>query len=440
MKVKASFLLVALNILYVITSIHVISVIPIVHSLMRVLRLLSIPVLFFIMIALFPKQSSYKLSRLLSISLPPIILLFINLLQLLALPNNIVLTHASGSVTFTAWFSLYLSMLMALNSKSSGFVKNALITTLSLTFLIGILQYPHIVMQSGAQLSRALNNYGNTVHRYQLGGIFGSANEDANGFVTLFPLALLWVENQKGIKKIIFRCILLIYFPLVLIFNGTRTALIITFPIVTTLFYWKISLNQFLYILGPLAGIGLALFNLSSNITSKFFGQESASGGTFGWRVEHVWLPAVQYTLNNSPIFGFGSRGWEYICNQLEIFDTFTGGPKPSHSGYIWAFASWGMLGLIAYVTFLSILLIQAFQLSNSKTQDISRTGKALFCSMIGYCFWAFISNVMMPQGWVILISLATLIAALKVLEFSNKGENSKTKFSLEETLIEHQA
>ncbi len=102
-----------------------------------------------------------------------------------------------------------------------------------------------------------------------------------------------------------------------------------------------------------------------------------------------------------------------------------TGVPNPSHSGYVWAFASWGVLGLIAYVSFLLILLLEAFKLSQSADFDIAYHGKALFCSVTGYCIWAFISNVMFSQGWIILMSLGILIAAFKFIELSDISDDA---------------
>jgi hypothetical protein len=421
MKIKFSNCLTWLLGLYLVTSVHVVVEMPIVYSILRVFRLASIPFLMFTVISLLPQQPLKKIKRVFWLSLPPIILLTINVLQVFALPSDVRAIHITGSIMFTAWFLLYIAIILDLNVTNVDKIKKRIFIILIMIFGVGILQYPQVVLQSGAGIDAALSGYGQLDERLQLFGIFGSSNEDANGFVTLFPLALLWVETQKGFKRKALRLFLLIYFPILLIFNGTRTALLISFPLLTTIFYWRLSLNKILCLSGPVAAVCVGIFSFAEQLMAHNFSEESQGGGTFGWRVEHAWMPAINYTLAHSPIFGFGSRGWEFICQAEGLFNPETHEAIPSHSGYVWVFASWGALGLFSYVMFLLILLAESFKLSTSTMGEVSMFGKGLFCSIIGYCFWAFISNVMWPQGWTILISLGILIACLKILESSEE-------------------
>jgi hypothetical protein len=422
MKIKLSNCLTWLLGIYLLTSVHVIAEIPTVNSVMRVFRLASIPFLMFAVINLLPQQPLNKVKRVFWLSLPPIILLAINVLQVVALPADVQAIHITGSVKFTAWFLLYIAIILDLNATTVDKIKKRTFIFLTIIFGVGILLYVPIVMLSGAGIGSALSGYGQLDERLQLFGIFGSSNEDANGFVTLFPLALLWVETQKGFNRKALRLLLLIYFPIVLIFNGTRTALLISFPLLTTLFYWRLSLNKMLCLAGPVAAVCVFILPFAEKLLFHNFSEESQGGGSFGWRVEHAWTPAINYTLAHSPVFGFGSRGWEFICQVKGLINPETLEAIPSHSGYVWAFASWGALGLVAYVMFLLILLVESFKLSTSAIDEVSMFGKALFCSIIGYCFWAFISNVMWDQGWTILISLAILIACLKILVSREEG------------------
>ncbi|NEP18057.1 MAG: O-antigen ligase family protein [Leptolyngbya sp. SIO4C1] len=423
MKIKAVNLLIPLAGLYLVTSVHALESMNSVNALMRVFRLATIPFLAFIVLTLLPRQSTSKIQRLIFLAVPPVALLLINVLQLFALPEENMTTHVTGSVKFVAWFGLYFAVLLSLNFSSVEKIKSSILTILVAIFVFGILQYPGVIAQSGASLSTALSNYGQIGARYQLSGIFGSANEDANGFVTLLPLALLWVERRSGLKRKLLRWALLLYFPLILVFNGTRTALLVALPTVTMIFYLRLSLNQLLCIVGPAAGLGVALVSLSNSLVGRFFEAEAAGGGSFGWRIEHAWIPAISYTMSHSPIFGFGSRGWEFICYELGILKADGSGIVPSHSGYVWTFVAWGIAGFLAYVAFLAILLTEAFKLSMSKREDVAIAGRAFLGSAVGYCFWAFISNVMLPQGWLILISIATLIAAFKVSEMAHHYE-----------------
>ena len=416
MKFKISNLLIALIFINMIGSIHSLADLAPFNTIIRLFRLATVPLLIGFIAILLPRQPLAQLRESLLLCLSPIILICVNLLQLFALPDILLPTHATGSARFTTWFLLYIATILALNPVTVNKVKNAIFILLVAIFVIGILQYPRIIVQAGGQIGTALSNYGQVESRYQLAGIFGSANEDANGLITLYPLTLLWIEQQKGLKRTLLRWTLLFYFPLILVFNGTRTALIVSFPLITTLFYWKLSLKQFLLWLGPLAATALLLIQASAGLIERVFGQESQGSGSLGWRIEHAWVPAVDYTWAKAPLFGFGSRGWEYITHQLQIYD-IEGMAEPAHSGYVWVFVSWGALGLFAYVTFLGLLLAQAFSLSLSEQTEIALGGRALLCAVIGYCLWAFISNVMWPQGWLILILLATLIACFKILE-----------------------
>lgn len=415
MKIQASNLLIPLFCFYILSSVHVISELDSVNTLLRVFRLLTIPFLLLTIVVLLPRQPLSKLKHLIPLGLPLVILLSINLLQMVALPAAVVSTHITGSVKFTTWFLLYIAVMLSLNATTAESVRKYISWMLIAVFIVGILQYPIIILSAGGDLGKALTNYGQLGARFQLSGIFGSSNEDANGFVTLFPLVLLWIEQRRGNKRRLFRWLLLAYFPLILVFNGTRTALLISLPIVTVLFYWRVSLYWFLCMMGPLAAVGLTMVAMSERLVNRFFGAESQGGGSLGWRIEHAWKPAIDYTWSHSPLFGFGSRGWEFVAQHLGLIEPIYGEIIPAHSGYVWSFVAWGALGFCVYVAFLGVLLIETLRLSRSAIAAVALTGRSLFCSVVGYCLWASISNVMWPQGWLILTSLAVLTACLKI-------------------------
>ena len=423
MKIRASTILIALSSLYLITSMYGIEQYAVVFAFMRLFRLACLPLFLFFIAFLLPKQPSRKFKSFLPMILPIVALLTVNTIQVTALPPGLAATHTSFSVRFTALFLLYIATLLAINNLSANKLINTLLVILIAIFFVGIAHYPQIIARSGASIGAALSNYGQIASRYQLSGFFGSSNEDANGMMTIFPLVLLWIERKKGLWKNILRVSIFAIFAIVLLFNGTRTALVISMPFITFLFYSDMSLKKAMQmaLLGLVAG-AIAAF-LGGDLIGRVFGDEADGGGTLGWRIEHAWLPAIHYTLAHSPLFGFGSRGWEYICYQLEIFtpwvDGFLPAPAPAHSGYVWTLASWGFLGLAAYVSFIAALAFEAFKLSQVRDYEISLPGKALFCSMMGYCLWALVSNVMMSQGWIILFCLAMLIAAYKFIYLS---------------------
>ena len=421
MKVNASKIIIPLLCFYLVMGIHLLD--SSLESILRVFRLMTVPVLIFIILALAPKIRLVQAKRLSWLGLPIIILFLINLLQLVVLPKDVIETHITGSIRFTAWFGTYLCALFSLNPSSAFDYKKNILKVLLIVFLIGVFIYPFIMLGSGVSLSTVLAGYGDSADRVQNSGIFGSANEDANGLMTIFPIALFFLEQMKGIKKTIFKWILFSFFPFLLLYNGTRTTLFFTLPIILVVFYSKLSLKGLIRLALIVAvPIGFTLPFISSFMNQAFASQASGDGGSFTWRVDYVWTPAIEYTQKYSPIFGFGSRGWEYVAQQLSLFINNSGRTEDiisTHSGYVWTFISWGGVGFCTYILFLVVLLIESFRLSQLQNKESQILGRALFCSVFGYCTWAYISNVMYSQGWVILISLATLIAATKISIYS---------------------
>jgi O-antigen ligase len=419
MKLSGSKIVIPLLCFYLVVGIYFLD--SSLESLLRIFRLMTVPVLIFIIFALTPKIRLLHVKHLSFLGLPIVILFIINFIQLIVLPKGIVETHLTGSIKFAAWFCTYLCSLLTLYPSSVLQYKKYILNILFIIFLFGVAIYPFIMISSGVSLSTVLAGYGDSEDRIQTSGFFGSSNEDANGLMTLFPIALIFLEKMKGPKKTILKLALFAFFPFLLLYNGTRTTLFFTLPIILVVFYSKLSLKGLIRLaLMFAAPIGFALPFATNFMNKAFASQSSGSGGSFSWRVDHVWTPAIEYTQKYSPIFGFGSRGWEYVAQQLGLFKDFGGQAVGEiispHSGYVWAFVCWGGLGLAAYVLFLVTLLAESFRLSQLRDPELSLLGRALFCSVFGYISWAYISNVMWAQGWVILVSIATLIATTKMI------------------------
>ena len=413
MKIKISQIVIVLLCFYLIFGIFLLDVSF--DRILRIFRFMTLPILILIIFALTPKIKLIRLKKLIWLGLPILLLFFINLLQLVAIPKGAIEMHITGSIKFTAWFGTYLCSLLSLNPTSALQYKKYISNVLLIIFLIGVATYPIIIISSGNSLSTVLAGYGAAEDRVQNSGLFGSANEDANGLMTLFPIALVFLEQVEGNKKIIFKFVLFSFFPFLLLYNGTRITLLFTLPVILVLFYSKLSLKGLVRLL--LMGATPLLLSvpfIATFMDRAFASNTGGKGDSYAWRLTEVWTPAIEYTEKYSPIFGFGSRGWEYISEQLGLLAE--GLPLSTHSGYIWAFVSWGALGLLAYILFLIVLLIESFRLSQLPNTELSTFGRALFCSVLAYCIWAYISNVFWAQGWVILVSLATLIAATKII------------------------
>ena len=416
MKVNAVGILAFLIVLYLLTAIHAVESVSIASALMRLFRLANIPLFLLFIVVLLPRQAMTKMKAFAPLILPVVLILAVNVLQLAALPAHLAATHLTISVRFSALFLLYICILLAINRTSVDRLMRVLTVSLSAVFVVGVIQYVFLIFQSGSSFVSVFANYGQPGARYQLEGILGSANENANGFMTILPLVLLQVERKEFQTRLLLRGAVFFLLVLALLFNGTRTALLISLPLITFLFYSDLSVKKAAFLALPASVFGAYLLLFSQNIVGRAFGQESSQDGTLGWRVEHVWRPAIDYTAANSPLFGFGSRGWEFIGAQIGFTDHTGIDVAPAHSGYIWTFVSWGLFGLLAYVVLLVVLLVESFRLSQSRKKTVADAGKALFCSMVGYCIWAFISNVMFTVGWVILMYLAAAIAAYKFL------------------------
>ena len=414
MKIKISQIVIVLLCFYLIFGIYLLD--ASFDRVLRIFRFITLPILILIIFELTPKIKLIRLKKLIWLGLPILILFFINLLQLFAIPKDAIEMHITGSVKFTAWFGTYLCSLLSLNPTSALQYKKYISNVLLIIFLIGVATYPIIMISSGISLSTVLAGYGAAEDRVQASGLFGSANEDANGLMTLFPIALVFLEQVEGNKKIIFKFVLFSFFPFLLLYNGTRITLFFTLPVILILFYSKLSLKGLVRLL--LMGATPLLLSvpfIATFIDRSFASNTGGEGDSYAWRLTEVWIPAIEYTEKYSPMFGFGSRGWDYMVEQLGFFDGLGLGLS-AHSGYIWAFVSWGALGLLAYILFFIVLLIESFRLSQLPNTELSTFGRALFCSVLAYCIWAYISNVFWAQGWVILVSLATLIAATKII------------------------
>lgn len=425
MKIRLTDIPLTLVILYLLMS--PIQVAKLIESLglyqgVRYFRFLVVIILIPILLKLVSTVKKYQFRCLFSISLPIICIWLVNILQLIVLPPHLALTHFTGSIKFTAFFLTFQHILIILKLKNAKKYVNFLSTYLLLVFFGIVLQYPYLAFQSGVNPASILSNFGQIDSRIKLFGLFGSSNEDANGSATLLPIALSFTEKVKGYRGRLLQAILLLFYVFVLLYNGSRTPLVISFPIIIGIFSSQLSIKNLLVsvisipLLAPIAYIFNAL------VLSRAFGSESATEGTFGWRVEQVWTPALGYVTAHSPLFGFGARGWEYVSEQAFGIGIGESGIVSPHNTFIWAYATWGILGLVSFISFIVVLLSNSFKTSQSLNPEVAKLSKATFCSMIVYILWSLIANSHFDQGWTVLISLASLIASLRIYDLDSSG------------------
>jgi O-antigen ligase len=392
-------------------------------------RLLIIPVLILLILGMMGRIGLTRTNQLLAMSWPLMMILVLFIVQIFFIPSSALEMHLSGCIKYVSWILTYIYGLMTLTHQTAFKIKDALFLAFVLLFLGIILQYPSFILSSPKSIGEVFAFYGSTEGDKSTHGLFASANEDANGLIALLPFFLAFVESQSGLKKLVLRLLVLSFLPIALLFNGTRTALFISFPVVLFLFYSNLSLKTILRLL-PLAGIVLSVFSLyAGGLFSQAFKNENLSEGNLGWRIVTLWLPTITYTSEHSPIIGFGSRGWDYVCLLNKIFVITESGRvvssfdvTPAHNVYIWVYVSWGLVGLLLYLSLLILFLKESFWLSIASRKDISTLGKASFCSVIAYCIWAAISNATIEVGWLILISLGMIISALKIMALMPKA------------------
>jgi hypothetical protein len=389
------------------------------------LRIAFIPLLMLVLIEQLRKVDEKRIKFTISMSWPLLLLPILFLFQIVAIPSSAVSTHLSGCTKYISWCLLYLCGLLSLNSQTTRQVRHIFLLTLLFVFLATIVQYPILLQRSSESLSSMIASYGHQEDK-DIFGLFGAANEDANSLMTLFPLSLFYISQKRGFKKKFWKIFILVYIPIILFFNGTRTALFITFPIVLFLFHFTLSIKNLIKIVPFLITVVLIYSLYVADFAGSSFSKESEGEGSWGFRVERVWVPASNYTSENSPLFGFGSRGWEYVClingivrgaGELNEFEVV-----PSHNVYVWSYVSWGFFGLFIYIAFLLTLLKESFQLSIfPQDKQVVLLGQTLFCCVVAYCIWASISNAYIESGWDILFILGILIASLKMTVLLNQ-------------------
>jgi hypothetical protein len=379
-----------------------------------ILALVLIPILY----KLAYSVKNYQFKHLFVLSSPIFALWLVNIFQLIALPSSLARTHLTGSIKFTAIFLAFQYTIFALKiGNAEKFVK--ILSLLLLIVYLGIiLQYPILAIQSGVNPAKLLASFGQIGSRLQLAGFFGSANEDAHAATTLLPIALFFVGKSRGYKLKFLTVSLLILHFFALLYNGSRSPLVITLPILLILYFTKFSIKNLIVFLTGLPVFISVGYIFNTLVLSQAFASESATEGTFGWRVEQVWKPALEYTTTHSLFFGFGSRGWEHVSVSALWISQGENGLVSPHNTFIWSYVSWGLLGLASLILFLIILLSYALQSSNVSDPETARLGKALFCSVCGYIIWSLVANSHFDQGWIVLTTLASLIAALRIYTY----------------------
>lgn len=295
-------------------------------------------------------------------------------------------------------------------------------------FLSVLIFYPFMIMESGVDpITRLMNREG------RMSFLLKASNEDAHFMTTLFMLVFVKVRKSK-VLCIILACV----FYLALIYNGTRSALMLSFvlPIVSYILLKRKFVTSAI-IIGLL--VLLTLPYLVTFVETKFeaelailedtedvmAGQEA--GGTLSWRIVYLWKPSIDYILSHSPVIGYGSNGWDIVIPKILHGETAS-----PHNFFVWSFVNWGFVGvtLILLIIGTSIYYVWKSYLRDKSNVDDQLLSIALLCAWTEFLIWSMIANVNNSEGWTILCILIVFSICVKYKNFSRDLINTYEGFN----------
>ncbi len=338
--------------------------------------------------------------------------LFLMVAQVFIVGN--ISMNLQGSVKYFYYFGFLAIALYGTIVYSDHSIRTLLNASMILFFSV-LIFYPYLIVNSGQDPLTRLLSEGNREHF-----LLGASNEDAHFMTTLFMLVFVKVRKHK-LLTIALACL----FYLALIYNGTRSALVIAFllPIIFYILYKRKFVMSAIVVS---IIVILTLPYLTTFFQSKFekdlaildntekvvSGQEH--GGSLAFRITRVWAPTITHTLKRSPFVGFGSNGF-YLASQKVL-----GEAASPHNFFIWTFVNWGFIGLFLMLMLFYIPISYAWKAyMRESNQDELFTIIALLCAWFQFIVWSMVANSDNAEGWVILCMLIVFSIAIKYKDFS---------------------
>ncbi len=242
---------------------------------------------------------------------------------------------------------------------------------------------------------------------YRASIMHSNANEDALILAVSFPFLFL-------LKNRFFKIILILYYVFFLVFyNSTRGAITMSLITILIIQYIKYKKNKNLYII-----IVLIFFSLSISIINKyvindpffekgFTAVEENESGNFTQRISGIWIPLIEYTLQKSPILGFGAKKYGELAENITFVTNENGNiiymERSPHNFFIMFLFNWGLIGLALLLFIYLKYFFIAFNIFKKKYDLLST---AVFSSWISFTGMNFISNSFSYRGWSILVIL----------------------------------
>ncbi|MDI3527897.1 MAG: hypothetical protein PWR03_2081, partial [Tenuifilum sp.] len=198
---------------------------------------------------------------------------------------------------------------------------------------------------------------------YRASIMHSNANEDALILAVSFPFFFL-IKNYK------IKMFLILYYLYFLVFyNSTRGAIIMSILVFIFISYIKLKKNIIPYLIFSIIFISLLTPLINNYLLNDPLFQkgliaiEEKDQGNFIGRVYGIWIPVTEYTIKNSPIFGFGAKKYGEIIDNITYVTNEYGNEifigRSPHNFFIMFLFNWGFIGLLLliyiYVKFIVI-------------------------------------------------------------------------------------
>jgi len=339
-----------------------------------------------------------------------ILFVILTFLQIFFLKNK--LYHIQGTIKYLFYLLCILLSIYSLHNNGVQ-VRDKLIIVIYILFFSVVIFYPYLIIRSGLSLGERL-----TLTGIRFSMILGAGNEDAHFMVTLFPFILYSLYKKKFLLISI-----IILSTVVLIYNGTRSTLLM-FCFVVLLYFTITNKNK---ILMPLL-IVILIFTVGESVGNIFitqlegekgiifnfndFVQGRVSEGNLAGRYNSTWMPTVLYTIKNSLWIGFGNNGWSEVALNAIGYENISNSwvSVAPHNFFVTCFCNWGLLGLTLFIyLFYHYVKYSFLCLKKALTFNQKRISTALLCSWISFLSWSMIANSSGTAGWTVLVILILL-------------------------------
>ena len=180
-----------------------------------------------------------------------------------------------------------------------------------------------------------------------------NANEDALIMAACFPF--LFLLKNKTIKFIS----VLYYIYYLTLYNSTRGAIAISAIVLMIMLYEKLKNHKLTFAVIAIVPIIYGADAIQKNILNDDLFVKGVSvlsdggDGALTSRLTEIVFPLAQYTLTNSPIYGFGSKSLGDVASKSTFYSV--SGPyvrRASHNFFIVLFINFVSISVLSYYNF----------------------------------------------------------------------------------------